>query len=42
VDGTTSRMGIDATRGSRFDGIRARIGEEVMQRAARILEGATQ
>ncbi|MFM0325524.1 UbiD family decarboxylase [Caballeronia glebae] len=42
VDGTTSRMGIDATRGSRFDGIRARIGEEAMQRAARILEGATQ
>jgi UbiD family decarboxylase len=40
VEGTTSRMGIDATRGSQFDGIRARIGEDAMQRAAAILKGA--
>jgi UbiD family decarboxylase len=41
VDGTTSRMGIDATRGSHFDGIRARIGEDAMRRAEEILQGAT-
>ncbi|WP_028223978.1 UbiD family decarboxylase [Paraburkholderia ferrariae] len=33
ADGTTSRMGIDATRGSRFDGIRARVSDEALQRA---------
>ncbi|WP_291593018.1 UbiD family decarboxylase [Comamonas sp.] len=33
ADGTTSRLGIDATRGPRFDGLRARISPEAMQRA---------
>ena len=32
ADGTTSRLGIDATRGPRFDGLRARISPEAMQR----------
>jgi 4-hydroxy-3-polyprenylbenzoate decarboxylase len=35
--GTTSRMGLDATRGPNFDGIRARIGDDAMARAAAIL-----
>lgn len=35
--GTTSRMGLDATRGPDFDGIRARIAPEAMARAAAIL-----
>ncbi|HEX7650326.1 MAG TPA: UbiD family decarboxylase, partial [Noviherbaspirillum sp.] len=35
--GTTSRMGLDATRGQNFDGIRARIGDDAMARAAAIL-----
>ena len=35
--GTTSRMGLDATRGPQFDGIRARIGDDAMARAARLL-----
>ncbi|MFC7517956.1 UbiD family decarboxylase [Herbaspirillum sp. GCM10030257] len=35
--GTTSRMGLDATRGPNFDGIRAQIGPEKMQRAMQIL-----
>jgi UbiD family decarboxylase len=38
--GTTSRMGIDATRGSHFDGIRARISEQASQRALEILAHA--
>jgi 2,5-furandicarboxylate decarboxylase 1 len=39
--GTTSRMGIDATRGSRFEGIRARVSDNAMQRARQLLAGAT-
>jgi UbiD family decarboxylase len=35
--GTTSRMAIDATRGSHFDGIRARISERASRRAVGIL-----
>ena len=35
--GTTSRMGLDATRGPHFDGIRARIDEAAMARAAALL-----
>lgn len=33
TDGTTSRLGLDATRGPRFDGVRARISPEAMVRA---------
>jgi 2,5-furandicarboxylate decarboxylase 1 len=41
--GTTSRMGLDATRGPNFEGIRARIDEAAMARAAALLgqAGAT-
>lgn len=39
ADGTTSRMGLDATRGSHFDGIRARLDERVIERAQKLLEG---
>lgn len=35
--GTTSRMGLDATRGADFHGVRARISPQAMQRAAQIL-----
>ena len=35
--GTTSRMGLDATRGPNFDGVRARIDEAAMVRAAALL-----
>ena len=35
--GTTSRMGLDATRGPNFDGIRARIDDAAMARAAALL-----
>lgn len=35
--GTTSRMGLDATRGPDFDGIRARIDDAAMARAAALL-----
>jgi 4-hydroxy-3-polyprenylbenzoate decarboxylase len=35
--GTTSRMGLDATRGPNFDGIRARIDDDAMARAAALL-----
>ena len=35
--GTTSRMGLDATRGADFHGVRAQISERALQRAARIL-----
>jgi 2,5-furandicarboxylate decarboxylase 1 len=38
--GTTSRMGIDATRGSHFDGIRAKISERAAQHAVEILARA--
>jgi 2,5-furandicarboxylate decarboxylase 1 len=36
--GTTSRMGLDATRGPKFEGIRARVSEQAMARARQILE----
>lgn len=36
--GTTSRMGLDATRGPGFDGIRARIDDDAMARAAALLQ----
>ncbi|QBR00998.1 UbiD family decarboxylase [Paraburkholderia pallida] len=36
-DGTTSRMGIDATRGSRFDGVRARVSDDAMRRAEQLV-----
>jgi 4-hydroxy-3-polyprenylbenzoate decarboxylase len=35
--GTTSRMGLDATRGPAFDGIRARIDPAAMARATALL-----
>ncbi|KAI3591495.1 UbiD family decarboxylase [Cupriavidus sp. U2] len=35
--GTTSRMGLDATRGPHFDGVRARIDDDAMARAAALL-----
>ena len=35
--GTTSRMGLDATRGPNFEGIRARISDAAMARAAKLL-----
>jgi 4-hydroxy-3-polyprenylbenzoate decarboxylase len=35
--GTTSRMGLDATRGPNFEGVRARISDSAMARAAKIL-----
>lgn len=35
--GTTSRMGLDATRGPDFDGIRARIDDDAMARAEALL-----
>lgn len=35
--GTTSRMGLDATRGPNFEGIRARIDTSAMQRAEKLL-----
>jgi len=35
--GTTSRMGLDATRGPGFEGIRAKVSEEARARAAEIL-----
>ena len=39
VNGTTSRMGLDATRGSSFDGIRAQLSEEVQAKARDLLAG---
>ena len=38
--GTTSRMGLDATRGPQFEGVRARISDAALARAAGILERA--
>jgi 2,5-furandicarboxylate decarboxylase 1 len=35
--GTTSRMGLDATRGADFHGVRAQISDRALQRAAQIL-----
>jgi 2,5-furandicarboxylate decarboxylase 1 len=40
ANGTTSRMGIDATRGAKFDGKRARIGEDAWRRAQAVIDGA--
>ncbi|WP_198971291.1 UbiD family decarboxylase [Xylophilus sp. ASV27] len=39
-DGTTSRLGIDATRGPHFDGVRARVNPEAMARARAFLQRA--
>jgi len=36
--GTTSRMGLDATRGPDFEGVRARISDAAMARAAKLLK----
>ena len=36
--GTTSRMGLDATRGPGFEGVRARISDAAMTRAAKLLK----
>jgi 2,5-furandicarboxylate decarboxylase 1 len=36
--GTTSRMGLDATRGPGFEGIRARVGDAAMARAMQLLK----
>jgi 4-hydroxy-3-polyprenylbenzoate decarboxylase len=41
VEGTTSRMGLDATRGPGFEGVRARISERALARAAQILKKAS-
>jgi 4-hydroxy-3-polyprenylbenzoate decarboxylase len=38
ASGTTSRMGLDATRGMGFEGVRARVSVEAEQRAAALLE----
>lgn len=38
--GTTSRMGLDATRGPNFDGVRAQISAEAMARAAQLIAAA--
>jgi 4-hydroxy-3-polyprenylbenzoate decarboxylase len=38
--GTTSRMGLDATRGPSFDGVRAQISAEAMARAAQLIATA--
>jgi len=37
VNGTTSRMGLDATRGSGFDGIKAQLDQDVVERARNLL-----
>jgi UbiD family decarboxylase len=39
VNGTTSRMGLDATRGSGFDGIKAQLDQDVLERARVLLKG---
>jgi 4-hydroxy-3-polyprenylbenzoate decarboxylase len=36
--GTTSRMGLDATRGPNFEGVRARVSEAALARARKILK----
>jgi len=38
ASGTTSRMGLDATRGMNFEGVRATIAPAAMERAAAMLE----
>ena len=35
--GTTSRMGLDATRGPDFEGVKAALSEQAMARAAQML-----
>jgi len=35
--GTTSRMGLDATRGPGFEGVRAKVSDAAMARAAKLL-----
>lgn len=40
AQGTTSRMGIDATRGASFDGVRAVVGDAARQRARALLDAA--
>jgi 4-hydroxy-3-polyprenylbenzoate decarboxylase len=37
--GTTSRMGLDATRGPTFDGVRALISDSALSRAKQIIKG---
>ena len=39
VNGTTSRMGLDATCGSAFDGIKAQLDGAVLERARQLLKG---
>ena len=39
--GTTSRMGLDATRGPGFEGVRAEVSDAAMARAAKILRKAS-
>jgi len=39
VNGTTSRMGLDATRGSAFDGIKAQLDGDVLERARQLIKG---
>ncbi|MFE2379179.1 UbiD family decarboxylase [Streptomyces sp. NPDC059398] len=39
VDGTTSRMALDATRGPGFDGVRIRVAPERTEAARRLLDG---
>ncbi|WP_332768821.1 UbiD family decarboxylase [Pseudomonas koreensis] len=39
VNGTTSRMGLDATRGSAFDGIKAQLDSDVLERARQLIKG---
>ena len=41
ASGTTSRMGLDATRGLGFEGVRARISQAAMARAAQLLRRAS-
>jgi 2,5-furandicarboxylate decarboxylase 1 len=36
-NGTTSRMGLDATRGPEFEGLRARISDQAFARAAKLI-----
>ena len=36
--GTTSRMGLDATRGPNFEGVRARVSDAALQRARKLLK----
>ena len=38
VVGTTSRMGLDATRGPNFEGVRAKVSDAAMARARKILK----